>query len=195
MRKVIQKEGRIVVAYRLGEENPVLQNLIEIGLIKEKEDGSYEIFSLEAVNGRGEIAYAGDYVKLSSTGEPYPNSAEDFKTHHRHIEGDKYEQIPEEREAWMAQDAMCEEIQFLIDHKGLVLCEEDDEKYFNAFLWGAPLSAAKNAVLVFYGIERDTEGKITDATFNFVARNEFDMSYNEIVDDKKRQSYNNVYHL
>ena len=78
MFKVIKKQGKIQKAYRLGENSPVLVRLMEEGKIKTSGDGKYEIFSQEVLKSgavRGEQALAGDYVKLDSTGAPYPNKA------------------------------------------------------------------------------------------------------------------------
>ncbi|MBQ1412657.1 MAG: hypothetical protein IIY93_05645, partial [Clostridia bacterium] len=55
--------------------------------------------------------------------------------------------------------------------------EDDENAYFNAVLWGAPLSAAKDAVICFYSITRDGNGVITDADFNFISRAEFEKTY------------------
>ena len=48
---------------------------------------------------------------------------------------------------------------------------------YRARLWGAELSAPRDAVLVFYRVERDEGGAIVDMRYNFVAREEFDKSY------------------
>ena len=72
---------------------------------------------------------------------------------------------------------MSRKIKFLIEQKQLTFHEEDPEKYFQAPLWGTNLSAKKDAVIVFYSIERDENGEIRDAEFNFVARDEFDKTY------------------
>ena len=60
--------------------------------------------------------------------------------------------------------------------------EDDPERYFNAFLWGAPLSAGKDAVLIFYSIKRDIDGNIYDADFNFITREEFEKTYDELTE-------------
>ena len=59
----------------------------------------------------------------------------------------------------------------------LTLKQEDPERYFNAFLWGADLSAAKDATVVFYNIDKNEEGEITDISFNFVAAKDFNENY------------------
>ena len=51
---------------------------------------------------------------------------------------------------------------------------------FSAPLWGSILTAAADAVLVIYGLERDSSGRIVDAEFNFVAKPEFDLTYSFI---------------
>ena len=110
MRLVIKKQGKIVKAYRLNDESVMIKELISKKLIQKLSDDEYEIFSLEAKNGKGEIAKKGDYIKLSSTGEPYPNDAGFFEANHRHISEDDYEQIPKPLKAWTAEDEMNEYI-------------------------------------------------------------------------------------
>ena len=70
---------------------------------------------METKDEKGETAHAGDYVKLDAFGRPYPNKAEFFEKNHRHIDGDQYEQFPKDREVWMMGDAMCPEVEFLIE--------------------------------------------------------------------------------
>ena len=64
--------------------------------------------------------------------------------------------------------------------KGLVIDETSEEKYFTAPLWGTMLSAAKNAMIIFYELLWDRDGKVVEADFNFVARSEFEKTYNMI---------------
>lgn len=177
MKKVVKKTEKEVLVYKLNSECDVLDRLMQEGKLKRKEDGTFEVFSREAMNGTGELAYAEDYIKIDNGGFPYPNSAKFFEENHRHIEGNRYVQIPKLLDAWFASEGMCPEIQFLIEHKGLVIRESLPEKYFEAPLWGTILSAAKDAVIVFYELKRDCDGTILDADFNFVAREEFDRTY------------------
>ena len=51
---------------------------------------------------------------------------------------------------------------------------------FRAPLGSGILTAAADAVLVIYGLERDSSGRIVDAEFNFVAKPEFDLTYSFI---------------
>lgn len=96
---VKKKRGKQIEAYKLAEEGPVIRKLMKEGLIVEKEDGSYEVFSQEAVNGTGEIAAADDYIKVDSSGRPYPNSPDFFKRNHKKTGENLYEQIPNELQA------------------------------------------------------------------------------------------------
>lgn len=54
MFRVIKKQGKIVEAYRLGEESRMIRHLMEEGKIIEKGSGIFEVFSQEAVHGSGE---------------------------------------------------------------------------------------------------------------------------------------------
>lgn len=112
------------------------------------------MFSREAVNGKGEIAWDGDYVKIDSQGFPYPNSRKFFKENHRKIGVDRYEQIPFPVDVWTVQEPVCDEIEYLQKEKGLVLNETDINAYFHAPLWGSMLSAPRDTMLVFYRIDR-----------------------------------------
>ena len=174
---VKKKQGKIVEAYRLADKGAVIRKLIKEGLIVEKEDGTYEIFSQEAVNGTGEIATAEYYIKVDSSGKPYPNSPEFIANNHRKVGENLYEQIPTELQAWTVDEEICEEINYLIDNKKLTINKYDKDKYFNAFLWGSNLSAPENAVIVFYEVKKNSELEITDIDFNFVKREEFDKIY------------------
>lgn len=183
--KVIKKHGKTVSAYRLGDRSEVLDKLIAEGKLIPRADGTYEVFSQESVNGSGQIAKPGDYIKLDSVGSPYPNDAEFFNANHRHIEGDSYEQIPKPLLAWTVDEPITEEISFLIAHKGLILNDKSPDKYFNAPLWGTVESSPRDSVLIFYSVSRNEAGEITDADFNFVARAEFDKNYNIIKETEE----------
>lgn len=176
--KVIKKHGKTVSAYRLGDRSEVIEKLIVEGKIMPREDGTFEVMSQKSVNGSGQIAKIGDYIKLDSTGCPYPNDEAFFNANHRHIEGDSYEQTPKPLLAWTVDEPITEEISFLIAHKGLVLNDKSPDKYFTAPLWGSLESSPRDSVLIFYSVNRNEADEITDADFNFVARSEFELSYN-----------------
>lgn len=180
MRYAVKSKKKIVKAYCLGAGSTMEEMLIAEGAIKKREDGTYELFSQEAVNGSGEIADIGDYFKVDTVNGrhfPYPNSREFFEENHTFIAEDEYEQKNKPLAFWQASDPMCDEIRYLIQNGKLTLKPEDPAHYFNAFLWGANLSAAKDAAVVFYKIDKNESGEITDISFNFVAAEEFDASY------------------
>ena len=182
MLRIKKKHGKIVQAYKLGEENVVLEQLMKIGKIVDLKDGTYEVFSQEAVNsgsGHGQIASVGDWVRLDNAGYPYPSKDDWFRHNMRHISQNDYEQIPIELMGWTANMEICPEIEFLIHNKGLKLNENNFEKFFSAILWGNPEVADRNAVLVFYSISYD-KGSIIDAEYNFVEINEFNRIYDTI---------------
>lgn len=177
MRRAIKKTGNKVVAYQLGVDDREINELIKEGKIKKLSDTQYEIFSQEAINGIGEKANVGDYIKIDSTHHPYPNDKEFFIKNHRHITANEYEQISKPVWVWQADEPMCQEVQFLLDNKGLHIAANEEKKYFTAPLWGTTLSAAQNAYIVFYDIQKNSEGKIIDIDFNFVENKEFELTY------------------
>lgn len=180
MKYAVKSKKRIVKAYPLGAEHPMEAQLIEEGAIRRLSDGSYALFSQEAVNGQGQIAQAGDYFKVDTVDGrhyPYPNDREFFLNNHIHLDGDEYEQINKPLQVWQVGDGFCEEIRWLVDAGRLTLKPQDPDHYFNAFLWGADLSADADATLVFYSVDRDQSGAITEISFNFVAKPEFEDSY------------------
>ncbi len=174
---VIKKHGKTVNAYCLGIDCEIIDRLINEGKIIPHTDGTYEIISLESVNGHGQTAKVGDYIKLDSSGSPYPNNAAFFRENHRHIKDNEYEQIPKPLLAWISDEPITDEVAFLIEHKGLELNENSFDKFFSAPLWGTVESSPRDSVLIFYSVERDECGEITDADFNFVARAEFEKTY------------------
>ncbi|MCR5608870.1 MAG: hypothetical protein K6G26_07380 [Lachnospiraceae bacterium] len=180
MYKVIKNKGKMVEAYKLGEKNPVVEKLIDENKIVDLKNGKYEIFSqevLKAESKHGELANAGDYIKIDSSGAPYPNTEKFFNENHKYIEGDTYEQIPKELIAWDACEPVCDEIKFLTDNMGLVIDENNPEKYYTAPLWGTIEVADKKAVIIFYDILYNEDGSVKSAEYNLVERNEFEKTY------------------
>ena len=176
MKYAIKQQGKQVFAYELGAGSQLERELIHQGKIH-REGERYALFSREAVNGQGQQALAGDFFKLDGDGFPYPNDREWFFANHRPVGGDVYEQLPKPLEIWEAQDGEHPLVQWLVAEGRLRLRPEEPERFFNARLWGADLSAAWDAVLVFYGVERNEAGEIVDISFNFVAREEFRKTY------------------
>jgi len=177
MAKVIKNNGKQVQAWELGKNTDMELKLLNEGKIVLIGNNEYELFSQEAQSGSGEKATSGDFFKVDKAGYPYPNKREWFLANHRHVDTDSYEQLPKPMDAWETTEPVTPEVQFLIDHKGLKLSPSTPEQYFGAELWGAWLTAASDAVLVFYSVTRDENGVITDADFNFVARKEFEATY------------------
>ena len=175
---IIQKQtGKPIRAWQLGCVSDTEQQMIAAGKIIRHDDGRYELFSQESVNGHGQLAQSGDYFKVDGAGFPYPNERSWFEAHHEHVQGDEYLQNSEPLEAWDADEPMCPQINFLLDSGRLIIDPEHPEKYFSAFLWGAPLSAAIDAVVVFYKTDYSADGSICDVDYNFVERSEFEKTY------------------
>lgn len=187
MRTAIKNKKKIVTAYQLGTGTNMEKNLINEGSIRICEDGSYELFSKEAVNGCGEIAKPGDYFKVSEADGkfyPYPNDKAWFEENHTHLQGNEYEQKNKPLYIWQTSDPISEEIRYLLDNGKMTIDENDYEHYFNAFLWGADLSAAKDATVLFYDIDRDEQGNIVDISFNFVTKKDFEESYSYCYEER-----------
>ena len=178
MIRIKKKEGRLVRAYCLEANSPMINKLTEEGKICPVDSSHWRIFSREAKD--GELARSGDYLKMDMRGNPYPNNRKHFLRNHRSVGGDDYEQLSRPLSAWRAGDRMCPEIWFLMEHKGLKINADDEDAYFSAPLWGDMLSAAKDAVIVFYDITYDAEKAVADVDFNFVARDEFEELYDII---------------
>ena len=174
----------MVTAYRLGEDHPALEKLIREGILIPHVGGLWEVFTRETLGQRGELAREGDYLKIDRGGYPYPNGKEYFEQRHIPLEGrdHTYRQISLPMSAWRSTDPMCPEIQFLTACKGLVLNPEKPEAFFTAPLWGTVETADADAVLVFYSILRGRNGALLDADFNFVAREEFDKTYDIVCE-------------
>lgn len=179
--KVRKKEANRVRAFRLGEEGNMVKSLMEQGRIRKRGTG-YEVLSREALNGNqpGEKAEADDYIKLDEGGYPYPNKKDYFLKNHRLLEADNYEQLPQTLIAWKADmddDTLCEEMRFLMKEKGLVIHPDNPGEFLSAPLWGTILTADRDAVVIFYRIDRDNSDNITDVDFNFCAWEEFQKTY------------------
>lgn len=176
MKYAVKLQGKQIEAYELGAGTPMEAQLIRKGTIVKRGTG-YLLFSREAVNGQGQKAKPGDFFKLDGGGYPYPNERGWFLANHRHLEGNRYEQIPQPLAVWQVQDGEHDLIRWLTEQGRLCIREQEPERYFNAHLWGADLSAAKDAVVVFYGVKFGPGGEIADVDFNFVAWEEFRRTY------------------
>lgn len=65
-------------AWELGSGSKMEREMISKGKICLHPDNTYEIFSLEAQGGEGQIAKAGDYLKVDFRGWPQPCKREWF---------------------------------------------------------------------------------------------------------------------
>ena len=164
-------------AFPLGEDHPLERELIRSGRLLRRADGAYEVFSQEAKGETGEIARPRDYVKIDSAGYPYPNSRQYFEKDCIPVGDGLYVSAAPPVAVWLAGDPPCDFISFLLATGRLRLDEADDRQYFQAELWGAPLSAPRDAAVVAYVIERGPDGTILDVDFNFVEKSEFEKTY------------------
>lgn len=169
---LIIKQATVLDAWQLGAGTDTEQTLIAAGKLKKQPDGSYLIFSRET-DTQGQVALSGDYIKIDSAGFPYPNTRAYFEVNHVPLGGTRYHQLVTPLKAWTLREPMCEEIRFLTERGLLRINENDEAHYFRAFLWGADLCAAKDAVIVFDSVERDESGAITAVGFHFIAWAEF----------------------
>lgn len=167
-------------AYRLGSGTTMEQKLLREGKLNKLPDGSYLVFSRET-DAQGQVAQPGDYIKVDSAGFPYPNRRAYFESCHTHLGGTRYRQQASPLNAWTVSEPMCPEIAFLLERGLLRMDETDEDHYFRAFLWGAELFAARDAVIVFDQVTRDENGTVTDVQFHFLAWAEFLITY-RIVD-------------
>ena len=174
--KVRKRPAGPVTALCLGEGSPLEWELIARGLLVPQPDGGIRVRTRESGEGPGELAQPGDFVKLDQGGFPYPVRREVFLQTHRETETG-FVAIPTTLDAWQLGQPRPEALDWLLARGRLILNESDPERCFSAQLWGTRLTAPGNAVLVFYRIDRDELGQITDVDFNFVVREEFDAAY------------------
>ena len=181
MRYAVKNKGNLVRAYELGAGTEMERLLIEEGSIRREADGSsYRLFSQEAVNGEGQLARAGDFFKVDTVNGrhyPYPNRRDWFLERHIPLGGDRYEQRVVPVSIWTKDDPPCDAVDALLASGRLRIDPDDSGRYFNAVLWGTPLSAAEDAVIVFHKLERDKNGTIRQLSFNFVERQIFERDY------------------
>ena len=177
MRYARKKQTILIEACRLGDGTALERKLLASGKLKDLGGGRYEVFSQEARDGKGELAQAGEYVKLDASGCPYPNSREFFESSAVQVGDSLYRQISKPVAVWLLGDPACDFITFLLDTGRMQIVPESESQCFRAVLWGAPLSAPRDAAIVAYSVARDAEGQVTDVDFNFVVRDEFERLY------------------
>jgi hypothetical protein len=105
---------------------------------------------------------------------PYPTKKDWFEANHTQVEKGMYQQKAHPRKAWCAAEPICPEVQFLLD-RGLLLWEP--EQGFQAQLWGTLQTVTADAVIILDNIHRDASDTLTEVEFHFVAKEEFDLTY------------------
>ena len=171
------KENRKVRAWQLGAGSEMERDMIRRGKIAFRPDGTYEVFSQEAREGTGQVVKAGDYFKVDDKGFPYPNEQSFFEENHEHTEGDWYLQKSRILKFWRKDDPECEEVRFLLERGLLGIRPEDPSRYFFADMWGTRETAPSDAVIAFYAVEREPDGRIASVEFNFIVRDYFEKYY------------------
>ena len=172
----IIKIARELEAWELGAGTDTEKILLDQGKLRRLPDGSYLVFSRET-DTQGQQARPGDYIKIDSAGFPYPNDREYFLANHTHLGGCQYRQKTPVLEAWTREEPMPPAVRFLLDTGRLRIDEQAPAHYFRAFLWGAELFAARDAVVVLDQVTRDGNGQITGVDFHFIARKEFEITH------------------
>lgn len=178
------KENTKRQAWEFGAGSDMEKQLIGTGRLIAHPDGSYEVFTKEATEGKGQMAHIGDFFKVDEIGFPSPCERDWFKKNHKHIEGNWYLQTAKPLKIWRKGDPETEEYRFLIASGALNVNTEDPSKYFSAFLWGTKETAPENATIVFYSINRDEDEKITSIIFNFVDAEYFRNNYRILSADE-----------
>ena len=172
--KKVKKFNVCVKAFELGRENPLEDELIASGKLI-KHDDYYEVFSIEAAR-VGELAYAGDYVKIDSSNMPYPNTRDRFLSNHIHIGGDDFIQYPQEVLSWTYGDVEDENIKYLLKTKKLMINPDLADSFYKANLRGTFLTAKKDDLILIYGVKK-VGNKIISVDFNLIDKDEFDKTY------------------
>ena len=180
------KENTKRQSWEFGMGSDMEKQLILSGKLIAHPDGSYEVFTKEATEGKGQMAHIGDFFKVDEFGFPSPCERDWFKKNHTHIEGDWYLQTAKPLQIWRKGDPETEEYRFLVESGALNINTEDPRKYFSAFLWGTMETAPDNATIVFYAVNRDEDEGITSIRFNFVDADYFKSNY-KILDSEEYQ--------
>lgn len=175
--KRVKKFNVCVKAFELGRGNPLEDKLIASGKLI-KHDDYYEVFSIETAR-VGELAYAGDYVKIDSSNMPYPNTRDRFLSNHIHIGGDDFIQYPQEVLSWTYGDVEDVNIKYLLKTKKLMINPDLADSFYKANLRGTFLTAKKDDLILIYGVKK-VGNKIISVDFNLIDKDEFDKTYEYI---------------
>ena len=175
------KTATRIQAWELGAGSNMEEEMLRKKKIIKHPDGTFELFSLEATEGKGQIARPGDFFKVDNRGFPCPNERAFFLQNHQHLEDDWYLQTAHPLKIWRLDDPECEEIHFLQDNGFLRICPENPQRCFSAFIWGTIETAPADAIIIFYDVVRNPEGIITSIDFNFVNSSYFDTHYQVLL--------------
>ncbi|MBO2517488.1 MAG: hypothetical protein CW338_09520 [Clostridiales bacterium] len=166
-----------VRAWELGAGTDMEREMTAQGRIVPFPDGTYEVFSQETTEGKGQVARAGDFFKVDDSGYPYPNERECFLASHRPAGDGWYEQTARPLLIWRRGDPETEELRYLLDNGMLSLHPETPQRFFTARLWDTEETSPCDSILVFFDVERDGKGGITGIDFNFIIRGYFERNY------------------
>ena len=176
----VQKKLIPVRACRLGDGSDMEKRMLSEGRLRLRDDGDYEVFTMETQGERGEIAHRGDYVKTDAEGHLWPNRQAFFEENHTRLQGDWFSQTRPVYLAWTPEEPESDAVRFLREKGLLSLHPETPERFYSASLWDTVETAARSAVLVFYAVERDDTGRVIRVDFNFVEKGVFERTYDVV---------------
>ena len=175
MIKVRKKPG-LVMAFRLGCENPLEQYFIKLGKLRKNKD-AYEVLTKETRGGRGQIADKNSFIKIDKDEDIYPVKAWDFEKNHKNLSANIYLEASKVRKAFRSDDLDGQIITYLRD-KGFLEITDDPDKYFKAKIDSFIVYGKKDDYLLIYSEDKKGPCKYD---FNFVDKEVFENTY-EIVD-------------
>lgn len=164
------------LAFCLGQGNSLEAQLMQQGLLKQTAPNLWEVLTREA-QVQGEVACDGDFIKLDSTGMPYPVKRDFFLANHVPQADGTWLQKCRPLRLWCRDEEPCQELQFLLDQGLLEYRPDQPEQAFRAFLFGTWQTAAADGVIIFDAVQYDTDGQLCRIDFHFVARDEFEKTY------------------
>lgn len=168
----VRKKSGLVMAFRLGRENPLEAYFMKLNKLRKNKDG-YEVFSKETRDGRGQEAKIDDFIKIDREEEIYPVKAWDFEKNHKFLSANIYLEADKVRKAFRADDLDGEIISYLMD-RGFLKISEDPDNYFVGQVRSGLVYGKKDDYLLIYSEDMDGPCKYD---FNFVDKDIFDQTY------------------
>lgn len=175
MLKVRKKPG-LVMAFRLGCENPLEDYFIKLGKLRKNKD-FYEVLTKETRENKGQIADIDSFIKIDRDGDIYPVKACDFEKNHKVISPNIYLETSKARKAFRYDDLDDKIISYLKD-KGFLEITDDPDKYFKARIDSFTVYGRKEDYLLIYSEDKKGPCKYD---FNFVDKEIFQKTY-EIIE-------------